>query len=482
MVADLARYLGRTLAEEVPPAWNWQGRPIKLIDGTTVSMPDTPENQQRFPQQTSQKPGLGFPIARLVAIMDLSSGAILNAAMGPVKGKGTGEHALLREMLDTFESGDIVIADRYYPSYALIADLKARGVDVVMRQHFARQTDFQIGKRLGGKDHIATWQKPKKQHEWMSQEAFDTLPVRELAAGNLIIVTTLCSSKQAPRQQIQALYKARWQIELSFRDIKTTLGMEVLRCKTPAMVEKEAWVYLLTYNLIRQVMVHSSEWTDCLPQQVSFKHSVQVFRQVTARSPLTEEERQSLMGQITTIRVGQRPDRLGPRAIQRRPRPHRLLKMHRHQAREEIHQQGHPKKLKQVPFGSEPRLSGMGVAGPPPGRQDPQEDAEERAACVPDHRADESTATSHPRSLDCRETGDRSGSAHRAAPGRAAGSGSAERPRWSHPVETRPDDRRRAARPEWCRYRRTLGHGWRIFRLLRPTLASERCGSMPARL
>lgn len=350
VVADLTRHLGHTLAKDVPTAWTWQGRPIKLIDGTTVSMPDTPENQQRFPQQTSQKPGLGFPVARLVAIMDLSSGAVLNAAMGPVKGKGTGEHALLREMLDTFEPGDIVIADRYYPSYALIAELKARGVDVVMRQHFARRTDFQTGKRLGDKDHIATWQKPKERHAWISQEAFDalpeTLPVRELAAGNMIIVTTLCSSQHAPRQQIQALYQERWQIELSFRDIKTTLGMEVLRCKTPAMVEKEVWVYLLAYNLIRRVMAHSSQWADCLPQHVSFKHTLQIFRQIATRSPLSDEERESIMGQITAIRVGQRPDRLEPRAIKRRPRPHRLLTMHRHQARAEIQRYGHPKKLK----------------------------------------------------------------------------------------------------------------------------------------
>lgn len=350
MVADLARYLGRALAEEVPAAWTWQGRPIKLIDGTTVSMPDTPENQQCFPQQSSQKSGLGFPTARLVAIMDLSSGAILNTAMGPVKGKGTGEHALLREMLDTFEAGDIVIADRYYPSYALIAELNARGVDVIMRQHFARETDFEIGTQLGKNDHIATWQKPKKRHEWMSEEAFDalpdSLPVRELAAGGVIIVTTLCSARQAPRQDVQALYKKRWQIELSFRDIKTTLGMEVLRCKTPAMVEKELWVYLLAYNLIRRVMAHSSQWADCLPQQLSFKHTVQIFRQIAPRSPLTEQERQSIMGQMTTRRVGQRPDRQEPRAIKRRPRPHRLLNEHRHQAREKIRQQGHPKKLK----------------------------------------------------------------------------------------------------------------------------------------
>lgn len=350
MVANLARYIGNTLTDEMPSAWTWQDRPIKLIDGTTVSMPDTPENQRRFPQQASQQPGLGFPIARLVAIMDLSSGAILNAVMGPMKGKGSGEHALLREMLDTFESGDIVIADRYYPSYALIAELKARGVDVVMRQHFSRQTDFQTGKRLGAKDHLATWQKPKRRHEWMSQEAFDalpaTLPVRELAAGNLVIVTTLCSPKQAPRQQIRTLYKERWQIELSFRDIKTTLGMGVLRCKTPAMVEKEVWVYLLAYNLIRREMAHSSEWADQLPQQVSFKHTLQIFRGIAACSPLTEEGRQRMMALITAIRVGQRPDRLEPRAIKRRPKPHRLLKTHRHHAREEIRLYGHPQKLK----------------------------------------------------------------------------------------------------------------------------------------
>ncbi|WP_444989082.1 IS4 family transposase [Halomonas mongoliensis] len=350
VVADLAQYLGRTLSKEAPSRWTWQGRPIKLIDGTTVSMPDTPENQQQFPQQAGQAPGLGFPVARLVAIMDLSSGAILNAAMGPVKGKGTGEHALLRGMLDTFESGDIVIADRYFPSYALIAELASRGVDVVMRQHFARKTDFQAGTPLGKKDHIATWQKPKARHAWMSQEAFDalpdSLPVRELAVGGMVLVTTLCSAKQAPRQRLQALYKDRWQIELSFRDIKTTLGMEVLRCKTPAMVEKEVWVYLLAYNLVRRVMAISSEWADCLPHQVSFKHSVQVFRQIASRSPLTAVEYQRVMEQMTTLRVGQRPDRLEPRAIKRRPRPHRLLQMPRHEAREQIRQYGHPKKRK----------------------------------------------------------------------------------------------------------------------------------------
>lgn len=349
VVANLTRHLGHTLAASMPAARTWQGRPIKLIDGTTVSMPDTPENQQRFPQPGSQKPGLGFPMARLVTIMDMNSGAVLNAAMGPLKGKGTGEHALLREMLDTFEAGDIVIADRYYPSYALVAELAARGVDVVMRQHVQRDTDFQAGDPLGHKDHIATWEKPKNRRDWMSQAAFNALPttlsMRELAVGGMVLITT-CTDKAVPRQQIQELYQMRWQVELRLRDIKTTLGMDRLRCKTPAMVEKEVWVYLLAYNLIRRVMVEASDWADCLPQHLSFKHTVQIVRQIAARSPLHDDERDCLMKQITTLRVGQRPGRVEPRALKRRPSPHPLLKTPRPIAREQIRQHGHPKKLK----------------------------------------------------------------------------------------------------------------------------------------
>ncbi|WP_299311990.1 IS4 family transposase [uncultured Halomonas sp.] len=350
MVADLTRHLGHTLAANRPAASTWQGRPIKLIDGTTVSMPDTPENQQHFPQPGSQQHGLGFPMARLVAIMDMSSGAVLNVAMGPLKGKGTGEHALLREMLDTFEAGDIVIADRYYPSYALVAELVARGVDVVMRQHFRRDTDFQTGESLGHKDHIAVWEKPKNRRDWMSQAAFNALPktlsMRELAVGGMILITTLCTGKVVPRQQLKELYQMRWQVELRLRDIKTTLGMDWLRCKTPAMVEKEVWVYLLAYNLIRRVMVEASDWADCLPQQLSFKHSVQIFRQVAAGLPLNDDERRLIMRQITLLRVGRRPGRVEPRALKRRPSPHPLLKTPRHVAREQIRQHGHPKKLK----------------------------------------------------------------------------------------------------------------------------------------
>jgi hypothetical protein len=157
MVSTVAKQTGQVIVERTPDAWHWRGRRVKLVDGTTVTMPDTPENQAIYPQQNGQKPGLGFPIARMVGLICLGSGAVLDAVMGPYKGKATGEHALFRQLLAALEPGDVVLADRYYCSYWLIALLLAMGVDVVFGQNGARKTDFRKGKRLGARDHIVEW-------------------------------------------------------------------------------------------------------------------------------------------------------------------------------------------------------------------------------------------------------------------------------------------------------------------------------------
>ena len=283
MVSTMATTAGHLVAGQVPDKWNWRGRRVRLVDGTTVTLPDTPANQATYPQQSGQKPGLGFPICRIVGITCLASGALLNAIMGNFKGKGSGEQALLRALLDTLETGDLILGDAFYASYFLLTELSLRGVDAVFEQHGARKrsTDFRKGKILGSRDHLITLPKPKIRPEWMTMEQYDCAPdfltARELEVGGKVLVTTLLCPKATPKIALKLLYKRRWQVELDIRNIKTTLGMEILSCKTPQMGEKEMWVYLLAYNLIRLIMLQSALLADVLPRSLSFKHTLQLW-------------------------------------------------------------------------------------------------------------------------------------------------------------------------------------------------------------
>jgi hypothetical protein len=234
MVQTLVRYTGGIIAGQVRAAWQWPGRPVMLVDGTTVAMPDTPENQACFPQQSNQKPGLGFPIARLVGVLCLATGAVLDAAMGPYSGKTGSEHALFRQLLGSIAAGDLVLADRYYCAYFVIALLRLQGADVLFQQHQRRKTDFRNGQRLGAKDHVVTWGKPKLRPVWLSQELYDAIPdaqqIREVKVRSKVLVTTLLSNTPASRNALGELYARRWAVELDLRNIKTTLGLEVLHC------------------------------------------------------------------------------------------------------------------------------------------------------------------------------------------------------------------------------------------------------------
>lgn len=214
----------------------------------------------------------------------LSSGAVLDAAIGNFKGKGSGEQALLRTLLDTFESGDVMLGDAFYATYFLLAELQSRSVDALFEQHGSRKrsTDFRQGKKLGSRDHLITLTKPKVRPQWMTAEQYGaapgTLSIRELEAGGRVLVTTLTCPNTIPKEALKDLYKRRWQAELDIRNIKTTLGMETLSCKTPQMGEKEMWVYLLAYNnLIRLIMAQSALMADVLPRTLSFKHTLQPF-------------------------------------------------------------------------------------------------------------------------------------------------------------------------------------------------------------
>jgi len=283
MVSALACYTGELMNKEIPSDWRWHGKRVHLIDGTTVGLPDTAANQAVYPQPSGQAPGIGFPMCRLVGVICLSSGALLNASLSSIKGKGSGEQSLLRGMLDTFTAGDLVLGDAFFGSYFLLASLLDKGVDAVFEQLGVRKrvTDFRQGKRLGPKDHLIELSKPKQKPGWMTQEAYDsapdTLTVRELKIKGKVLVTTLLSAGEFPRHELSAFYKKRWHVEVDLRTIKTTLGMETLSCKTPDMLEKEMWVYFLAYNLIRLLMAQSALLSDVLPRQLSFKHTVQLW-------------------------------------------------------------------------------------------------------------------------------------------------------------------------------------------------------------
>jgi len=357
MVRALARHSGRWVAARAAQPWCWRGRRVRLVDGTTVLLPDTASNQVRYPQQRCQQPGLGFPICRVVGVVCLGSGAVLDAADGPYQGKGADEQSLLRSILDCLERDDVLLGDAYYATYFLLCTLRERGVDAVFEQHGARRrsTDFRCGQRLGSRDHLIVLDKPKVRPDWMSladyEQAPDTLTVRELRTGGKTLVTTLLCPKQTGKAALKELYRNRWHVELDLRNIKTTLGMERLSCRSPEMATKEIWVYLLAYNLIRLMMAQAALLADQLPRQLSFKHAVQLcmawnHQASAAHHRHQHDPYQKLLLLIAEQRVGDRPGRIEPRAIKRRPKPYSLLTALRACARAKIRTHGHPKKVK----------------------------------------------------------------------------------------------------------------------------------------
>lgn len=242
----------------------------------------------------------------------------------------------------------------FYGTYFLFASLREKGIDAVFEQMGARKrvTDFRKGKRLGTRDHLIELTKPKIKPDWMTQAHYDVAPktllIRELSTHGKILITTLLCPKEAWKPELKVLYKKRWQIEVDFRNIKTTMGMETLSCKTPEMSEKEIWVYFLAYNLIRLSMAQAALLVDILPRQLSFKHTLQLWLAWTQQTALTGTGviEESLFVLIAQQRVGSRPGRIEPRAVKRRPKPFSLLTKPREDARAVIRKNGHPKKIK----------------------------------------------------------------------------------------------------------------------------------------
>lgn len=344
MVKALTRQTGRLLSHEALAAWQWRGRAVKLVDGTGLSMPDTPENQAVYPQPDTQAPGVGFPLARLVVVICLATGAALDAAIGPYSGKGSGELTLVRGLLESFEAGDVVLADALYCNYFLIAMLLERGVDVVFEQNGARITDFRRGCQLGTRDHVVFWPKPARP-EWMTPEQYarmsHSIMLREAKVGHQVLVTTMASARDVSKADLSALYARRWNVELDLRNLKTTTGMDVLSCQTPQMNDKQLWVHLLAYNVIRLLMAQAASNAGVEPRTLSFKHTVQLWTEWTTRGLCAAKDNQRLFTLIAQSKVGHRPGRIEPRMRKRRPKPYPWLKQPRSQARQHVHKHGH---------------------------------------------------------------------------------------------------------------------------------------------
>lgn len=342
----MAKEIGRRVHDSADGSWNWHSREVFLVDGTGFSMPDTQENQLEYPQADQTRPGLGFPVMRAVALISLSTGAVVDMAFAKHAGKGTGEGTLLRSMVGNMQPGSVLVADKLFPSFGTIVSLKARGVDLVSLSHLSRNVDFSKGRQLGQKDHIVAWPKPARNGR-ISLQAYNALPdtilVREFAIEiegrdggkeQAIVVTTM-TDPTIPQKELSDLYWQRWNCELDFRSIKHSLHMNVLRAKTPEMVRKEIWCHLLAYNLLRGTMVESAKRNDVLPRQLSVKGTMQAVESFTPAMMAIDGNDtlyNAMLATVSAHRVGNRPGRLEPRFKKRRPTWTQLMTIPRHKS------------------------------------------------------------------------------------------------------------------------------------------------------
>jgi len=341
----------RQLQDGADPSWRWHGLHAKLIDGFTFTMPDTPENQEEFPQQKNQRPGAGFPIARACAVLSLATAAIHDLNIGPYEGKETGESALLRGILDCLKAGEVAVFDRYFCSFMMLAILRLNGVHFCARLHQLRPSDFRLGQRLGRDDHWVTWTRPKRP-SWMSEELYEQIPptmtLREVRfqvtvpgrrTERLIVVTSLTDAEAYPKEDVAELYGYRWNAELDIRDIKQTLGLDQVRCKTPPMVRRELWVTLLAYNLVRKLIAAAAAVHAKQPRQLGFTLACQTILSswMLLATGTCRDVRQLwrlAMERIAANEVANRPGRIEPRVIKRRRDHYPLM----HDPRRELRQ------------------------------------------------------------------------------------------------------------------------------------------------
>jgi hypothetical protein len=356
LLRQLTLNTGDELHRGADPDWLWKGRSVKLVDGTTALLADTPKNQAEYPQSSGQKPGLGFPIMRLVMIFSLAVGTVLECAVSACCGKGTGELTLFRQLWNALNSRDILLGDRLYDSYRDIAMLMARGVDCMFGKKQSRHVDFRKGRRLGPDDHVVVWPKPKyNASRYASREEWEALPdqiemreTRRIFQRNgfrtrvVCVVSTLIDAEMYPADELTGLFAERWHCELDMRAIKRTLGMHHLKCHTPEMARKEVWVHLLGYNLIRTRMAQAAAEHNRKPRELSFTATQTYLQQFhwlldflvdPAQRELVERV---MLASIAGCRVGDRKGRHEPRAIKRRKQKYSFLTKPRNQSRQRL--------------------------------------------------------------------------------------------------------------------------------------------------
>lgn len=331
----------------------WFGHTVKVVDASSTSLPDTPANQALYPQSKAQASGCGFPLMKLVVFMSLASGAILDVVKG---NKHNHELSLFRRLCSSLKAGDLVLGDDAYSDYGTVAFLPTIGCNAVFRLQGRRHKDFRLGKKLGPGERLVTWKQPPQKAKTMTDKEWAALPaeiqvrlirvqipIRGFRTRQIDIATTLLDPKKYPAEEIAALFRRRWRLELCFRDIKTSMGMEEMRCKTPEMVHKELLMYLIAHNLIRSLMAEAATIHDADLERISFKGSVDTLRQYSAAlaQARNRKQRSRLLRELLEILASDllpdRPNRTEPRAVKRRPKPYALLNKHRSRFKETPH-------------------------------------------------------------------------------------------------------------------------------------------------
>jgi hypothetical protein len=339
----------------------WMERRVNVVDGTTLSMPDTPENQNSYPQSARQLPGCGFPIMRLVAIFSLASGAIIDVAKGSLH---VAERTLWHGLWHLLEEGSVVVADRGFCGFADYCMLRKRGVDAVMRLHARRTAGARKIARLGKADHLMEWEKTGRCPKWMTKKEWRALPkvlrVRHIElridiAGfrtrAITIATTILDPKAYPAECFADLYRRRWMAELFLRDIKITMGMDILRCKTPNLIHKELAMHLIAYNLVRALMLHAAVRHDADPLRLSLAGALAAIREWAPAlgTERSKKKRANMLKRFLQCMardtVPCRPNRSEPRARKRRSKNYQLLNKPRSQFKEIQHRNRYEKPL-----------------------------------------------------------------------------------------------------------------------------------------
>lgn len=325
------------LTAQVQPEQHWCGRRVKAYDGTTVLMSDTPVNQKVYPQHSNQTAGCGFPLAKLVVWFCGTTGAVLEVAIAAFN---TSEWQLSRQLYATLQREEVVVADSAYGAYVDLALVRSQGADAVFRKHHARHCDFRRGKKLGIGDHIVQWPRPASCPSSMNLSEFEALPdrieVREVhlfiqqpgfRPKEIILVTTLLDPKRYSKAKLAELYQLRWHTtEVNLKHLKTTLKMEMIAAKTPEMVQKDIYMHLLAYNLLRTLMWQSAQATQMSPLRLSLQQTRQQFNHfrpqfAMATNPQRRQFYTTLLEVVSTLLVPLRPNRVEPRVVKRRPKP-----------------------------------------------------------------------------------------------------------------------------------------------------------------